>query len=580
MKFATRKKGHPLPAAFKEAVQMLTFEVGFFALLGVGLMAFGCEKPKPVGSTGSSKGASKEGGGAAGVGLASCKTFCAKFLGCQQNGPKGEELEAAVTGCVAQCKNTPAPPNPEGKILKALRKCVAENSECGEFLACASKAFKKLSADLDPPKEDPNVIYKVPLAGAPRVGAKHGLVTVVGFLDARCGYCSRGHKVTRELLKKYGDKLRIVFRDFPLGRPSDISFKAAEAAYAVFEKKGVKAYWEFQKKVFDAGDLDEARLGAFAEEVGMDSVSLAQALKKGTYKKQVEQNIKIGRRFGVEGTPTFFVNGKKFPGFLPQPSFEKLYAAELEEAQKLLKKGVAREALYKEMTKDGEEKVKYLKKGQSPQEPKELDSDTAFKIPVKPIHPQKGSKDAPVTVVVFSDFACPFSRRLNSTLDGLVKSYPKEVRLVFRNLPLPMHPRAYDAAEASLIVFATKGDKAFWLFHDKLFQNQDDFSPAALEKMVQEVGVDLKTYRKARLAHKYEPQVKADLALAQSFSVGGSPQMFINGKPLGGAVSLAQLKEVVEAELKAAQARIKKGVAPAKVYETIMKKASEKPVFE
>ena len=92
--------------------------------------------------------------------------------------------------------------------------------------------------------------------------------------------------------------------------------------------------------------------------------------------------------------------------------------------------------------------------------------------------------------------------------------------------------------------------------------------------------MDLKTYRKARLAHKYEPQVKADLALAQSLSVGGSPQMFINGKPLGGAVPLAQLKKVVDAELKAAQAMVKKGVAPAKVYETIMNKASEKPVFE
>lgn len=547
-----------------------------FALVMIFAAMAGCEKAKPIGSTGGGK---SSGGKSKAVEGVTCKEFCTKFMSCQKQKPQGPELEMAISACVGQCKATPIPPNPEGKILAALMDCTAKHDDCGGFHSCASEAFKKLSAELEPKQEDPDAVYKVPLDGAPSVGAEHGLVTIVGFLDVGCGYCGKGHEVMRKLLAKHGDKLRIVFRDFPLGSPSSISFKAAEAAYSVYEQKGKKAYWDFQEKVFTSDKMDEERLIVLAKEAGAEAEHVKKDLKNRVHKEKVKKNIEIGRRFGVEGTPTFFVNGQKIPGFIPLEGFEKIYQAALSQGEALLEKGTARKNVYSKLTEDGETKVKYLEKGEKAGGPKKLDPEATFKVPIDPAYPHKGTSDALVTIVVFSDFQCPHSRRLSSSLDMMVKKYPKEVRLVFRNLPLPMHPRAYDAAEASLAVFRLKGVDAFWLFHNKLFQNQDDFSPAALEKLVKEVGVDVEAYRKARVEHTYRPQVRSDLAFAQKLGIEVSPQMFINGKALAGAVSLQKLTDAVERELKNARELVKSGVAQAKVYDKIMESAKEEGVF-
>ncbi len=557
------------------AMRILSRRIGFIAatatLLAVGIA---CDRAKPVGSTG--RGGS---GDTQGEDPASCREFCSRFNRCHPENPGGEEIESVTKMCIEQCEQTPPPPDPEGKLLVALRKCAARPGACSVFHVCAENAFKKLAAELEPPAEDPDAVYNVPLEKAPSVGAEHGLVTIVGFLDLGCGFCTRAHVVMREMLSRHGNNLRIVYRDFPLGSRTGISFKAAEAAYSVYEQKGKLVYWNFQKKVFDEPKMNENRLLELAQEAGADRNILEKDLASGKYRTMVEKNIEIGRKFGVEGTPTFFVNGRKIPGFIPLEAFEEVYKALLKEAEELLEKGVARKDIYDHLTRDGETKVKYLEKGGSAAKQESLDPNVTFKVEVLPAHPRKGPLDALVTIVMFGDFECHQSRRLTVSLDVVTKKYPKEVRLFYRNLPSSSHPRAHDAAEASLAVFAQKGAEAFWLFHDMLYQNQDDLSHGALEKLVKTVGVDVAAYRKAMLEHRYRPQLQNDLALAGKLGLNSSPLLFINGKPVDGTVTLDEILKKVEIELAKAQNLVKSGVNPGKLYERIMETASEKPVF-
>jgi protein-disulfide isomerase len=548
--------------------------------LMVGLVGFvvegGCDKTKPVGSVeATSDPASRRSSG----GKIDCGGFCQRLMGCGPDNLSGVKLQQAVADCQSKCAQTPAPPHPEGRILAMLKKCVSTTKGCADFRQCAQKAFQKISAELEPQKkEDPKAIYKVPVKGAPAVGAKHGLVTVVGFLDAECGYCARGQKVLDQALKRYPKTLKVVFRDFPL-RAGSISEKAAQAALAVYAQKGSEAYWAFQNKVYGASGLSKEKLARFAAAVGADSVKIKKAISGDAHKKQLKDNLKLGARFGVQGTPNFFVNGKKYPGYVPFEQFAEIVKQAAAKAKKALESGVAREKIYQHLTRKGHKEVQYIESGKDSEAAKELDGGVVFKVPVEPKHPQKGPRDALVTVVVFSDFQCPFSRRMATTLEQLTKAYPTQVRLVFRNLPLPMHPRAFLAAESSLVVRALKGKKAFWLYHDKLFQNQDDFSPARLEALAKEIGVSVKKYRQALAAHRFRGQLREDLDFAERLSINGSPQLFINGKPLGGAQPYAVVKKKVDAELAAAKTMAQKLGSKAGLYAKIIAQGKTKPVY-
>jgi glutaredoxin len=123
--------------------------------------------------------------------------------------------------------------------------------------------------------------------------------------------------------------------------------------------------------------------------------------------------------------------------------------------------------------------------------------------------PTLGPAHASVTIVEFSDFQCPFCKRAEATVDELRRLYPGKLRVVFKQLPMPMHPQAELAAEASL---AAAAQGKFWPFHDLLFADQDELSPATIMRDARAAGLDMKKLRAALEQHRYRPAVEADVA--------------------------------------------------------------------
>jgi len=112
-------------------------------------------------------------------------------------------------------------------------------------------------------------------------------------------------------------------------------------------------------------------------------------------------------------------------------------------------------------------------------------------VPVTVKDPTWGSPDAPVTLVEFSDFECPFCSRVGTTLEELKRIYgPSQLRVVWKNFPLPFHNEARPASDAAMTVFALGGDAAFWKFHDLVFANQQDLSAANYLRWAVMAGVD------------------------------------------------------------------------------------------
>ncbi|WP_020478588.1 DsbA family protein, partial [Myxococcus xanthus] len=161
--------------------------------------------------------------------------------------------------------------------------------------------------------------------------------------------------------------------------------------------------------------------------------------------------------------------------------------------------------------------------------------------------PVKGDKNAPVTIVAFSDFECPFCSRVVPTLKQLEDQYGGKIKVAFKNQPLPFHANAKLAAAAAL---AANEQGKFWEYHDKLFANQRALDRASLEKYAQELGLNVDKFKAALDQGKFNAQIEADMAQASSVGASGTPTFFINGRTLVGAQPVDAFKRVIDEELK------------------------------
>src|SRR6185369_12057756 len=146
--------------------------------------------------------------------------------------------------------------------------------------------------------------------------------------------------------------------------------------------------------------------------------------------------------------------------------------------------------------------------------------------------PAKGPANAPLTVVVFSDFQCPFSKRVEPTLAQMEKEYAGKIRMAWKNYPLPFHNNAMPAAEAAA---AAEAQGKFWQMHDKLFENNTALERPSLEKYAQEVGLNVDKFKADLDSGKYKPQIDSEMKEATAVGVNGTPAVFINGRRISGA---------------------------------------------
>jgi protein-disulfide isomerase len=201
---------------------------------------------------------------------------------------------------------------------------------------------------------------------------------------------------------------------------------------------------------------------------------------------------------------------------------------------------------YLEQQKEEERRTAYLEELK-----KKYKTAIALRAPVVQVEtagrPERGAgANAPVTIVTFSDYECPFCGRAESVVNDVMKTYGDRVRLVFRDYPLPMHPNAHRAAEAANCANA---QGKFWDYHNKLFANQQALGDDKLKEYAKDVGLDTTKFEKCLADKTYVPAVEKDMEDGSKVGVSGTPAFFINGHMLSGAQPFEKFKEVIEEEL-------------------------------
>lgn len=156
-----------------------------------------------------------------------------------------------------------------------------------------------------------------------------------------------------------------------------------------------------------------------------------------------------------------------------------------------------------------------------------------------------GGANAPVTMIEFSDYECPFCKKADVTVQEVMKTYGDKVRLVHRDFPLPFHAHALPAAEAAR---CAEAQGKFWEYHSKLFASQD-LSTEKLQALATEVGLDRTKFDECVAKQQFKDGIDKDIAAGTEAGVTGTPAFFINGRMLSGAQPIEKFKEIIDEEL-------------------------------
>jgi protein-disulfide isomerase len=404
------------------------------------------------------------------------------------------------------------------------------------------------------PVEDPKAVYRVAIDGSPVKGPADALVTIVESSDFECPFCKRVVPTLKQLEEAYRGKVRFVFKQNPL----PFHARALPAAIATEEARaqgGDAKFWAMHDALFAAASLDDAAIAKAAADAGVDPAKVKDAIAAGKHKERVQRDQRLVQSLGAPGTPSFFVNGRKLTGAQPYEAFRALVDEELRKAEALVRGGTPAAQVYEKIIAGGATAPVYVPGGAAqdrPAQPPAAAPAAVYRsVPLRPDDPARGPPDAKLTVVLFSDFQCPFCARVEPSLKQLEEAFPGQVRIVWKHQPLPMHPQAVPAA---LAAEAAREQGKFWQMHEAIFADPKALDDAALARHARAIGLDMRRYEQSVAAKRGQPRIAQDQTLAQAVGASGTPTMFFNCRQVVGARPFEQLRAAAEEELKKADA--------------------------
>jgi protein-disulfide isomerase len=193
--------------------------------------------------------------------------------------------------------------------------------------AAVAKLTKSSPVEVNFKKPKSNI--QVEAGNSPSAGSDSAKVTIIEFSDFQCPFCSRAAKTVSEIKKKYGNKVKLVFKHFPLPMHQQAG-PASEASMCVFEQNKEK-FWKFHDMAFEKqSSLDNDSLVKYAKAVGADEKKFKECFESKKFAEAVKADVAYGEKLGVRSTPTFFVNGQLLSGALPIDQFSEVIDEELE----------------------------------------------------------------------------------------------------------------------------------------------------------------------------------------------------------------------------------------------------------
>lgn len=459
--------------------------------------------------------------------------------------------KACTCGCtndtIAKCRKNDPNCGTAPKLIAQTIEMVKAGKSVDE-IGKAIDATKRVAPPQPAPAQAPATAAYVPIRpDDPVMGPATAKITIVEFSDFQCPFCGRAEPTIKQVMDTYKDNVRLVWKHQPLSFHPN-AMPAAEAAEAAREQG---KFWEMHDLMFaNQAALSPTKYEEWATQIGLNMDQFKASIEAHKNQHRIQEDAALGTASGATGTPTFLINGMVVVGALPFESFKQVIDAQLVKANDLVKSGHKLDANFYKAAVD--ESLKNAKPVQAPAPPPV----EVYNAKFRPDDPVSGPKFAKVTIVEFSEFQCPFCKRVEPTLQQIKETYGESVRFVWKHQPLPFHPNAMPAAEASE---AAREQGKFWEMHDLMFNNQQVMSPAKYEEWATQLGLDMDKFKASIEQHKNANRIQDDMDEGKGMGASGTPTFFINGRKIVGAVPFESFKAVIDQEITKADALIKSG---------------------
>lgn len=510
-------------------------------------------------------------------------------------------LAGFVVSCAATGQSCPAT-IPE-KSLQEIREIVREElrAEIAADRAADLEAGRAggVGRDLDgnaggdePGAADENSVRRVVIgverlrvdvdSDVPMRGADDAAVTLIVFCDFQDLFCKRLDVVFGRLLTRYAGKLRIGWRHDP-SPVHPYALPAAEFAVEAFMQGGAPKFWQASSLLFEEvysreePELSRQSLDRYARQLGLNLTRYRRAMDTHAHRARIAEDRIVAERLGPMSTPTTFINGRILEDAPPEEMFVNIIDDEIRRAERAFAAGDSRTGYYDRLMYSAHSRRPPPGYAASPSRSR-LDARAIYDVPLGD-SVTLGNANALVTIVLFSDFQCPFCGRLAAIFRQLREKYGDEVRIVWKDNPLAMHARALDAAIVAREAALQGGPEKFWQMHDLLFENQRDLGRASLERYAASLGLDVSRVRAALENQTHRPHVAVDQVLAAQLGATGTPASFINGRNLRGAQPFEVFTAAIDEELDKARALVRSGTPRSGLYERITAGGANAPVM-
>jgi protein-disulfide isomerase len=394
-------------------------------------------------------------------------------------------------------------------------------------------------SEAPPAAADP--IYRVPIAGLPSMGDARALVTVVAFTDYECPFCRRAEATLAALRASYGADLRVVVAE----RPRPMHPHAREAALFALAAGAEGAFEGARSSLFAAPDLSGDTIAGLGPRLGLDPGYLAAGRANAVAALAASEKLADG--LNVRGTPTFFVNGRRIQGAQPLDAFKVVVDERLASARRLVATGVRPEDVYDASVAGGQARVPddsgegTCAAGCNGPDAPEVGE--KVEAPSLEGAPSRGPLSAPITIVEFADFQCPYCAHAEATLRAIEEAHPGQVRVVWKDKALPAHDHARLYALAAR---AAGAQGRFWEMHDRLLSLEAPVDRAALVTVAGELGLDTGRFARDVDDPANAEALAAELREGEAMGVRGTPTFFVNGLRVVGAQPASAFERAIE----------------------------------
>jgi len=458
-----------------------------------------------------------------------------------------------------------------------------------------------------------------------------GKVTMIEYSDFQCPFCGKAFTTVKQLQQQYGDKLEIVYKQFPLPF-HPFAEKAAEASLCAGDQG---KFWDMHDLMFTHQDaLAVSDLKGYASHLNLDTATFNTCLDSGSKAALIQADIAEGQKLGVSGTPTFFINGQSIVGAQPIEAFtavlDKALGSSGSSGSAAAGTGSTGTTTQPAAADTSKDPIVYLTvvndstcASCDPQRIIDIttqqlfptakvvvldkDSDAGQKLisdlkltalpayifssnvaqaanfaKVSPAMTQTGDyyvitpgaagpvrftvpvnisgkellgfAKAPITIIEFSDFQCPYCKQFHDTVGPQLKTNyidTGKVKMVYMEFPLDsIHPFAHNAALAAEC--AAEQNK-FWAYHDLLFSDQTKLAVSDLKADAATLGLNATQFNDCLDSKRYDPLVTAETQMGQSFGIQGTPGFLVNGIFIGGTLPYDQFAAILDSELNASK---------------------------